>query len=397
MIKLVRNILVIRKSKLTCIALMTPITILTIQFFFIIYFNLLNTSLGIKIQLLSKAIVGAVFLFSFPYVFKEHCKKNFFTYLLFLLIFLSYSIFFPQNDEHIKTVLFPMFFINLPVFIYASSISDFVEFEKVLNHSGKLIFIFGFWLAFLVFLGHASLGAYSMSFAYYMLLPTIIFINRLFEKLSVESIIFSFISFFLILALGSRGPILCIFVFIILKFIKTKFKFSHTMLFIYTCIFFIIIIFLTHLSALLKIANDILLLFGIKSRSIALFLREGSIHLSGRDILFQNVWVSFSENFLFGLGLAGDRVALEGTYVHNFFVEVLAHYGILFASIIFFILFYFIIKAFLIKNTTKSTLFIILFSLGFVHLLVSSSYLIDLKFWLFLGFLFNKNLYKERA
>ena len=208
----------------------------------------------------------------------------------------------------------------------------------------------------------------------------------IFNKPSIKALLLVLVSLLVILALGSRGAILCIGIFILLKAIRFNFKRNYTMLSIYTAFWGTLAIMFLYLDSILEYINNLLLIFGIRSRSIQLFLRE-EIHLSGRDRIYQNVIEEIVNNPLLGIGLGGDRQVVGGGYVHNLFLELLANFGIIFGMIIIITLVFFILKVFLIKDKEKYNMFIIWISLGFVHLMVSSSYLTDLKFWILMGFI----------
>lgn len=53
------------------IAIISSTVILTIQYFILISFNLMATANGSIIQLLSKTVVGIIFLYTLPTVFKR--------------------------------------------------------------------------------------------------------------------------------------------------------------------------------------------------------------------------------------------------------------------------------------------------------------------------------------
>lgn len=53
------------------IAIMASFIVLTIQYFLLIYFNLIGTGIGSGIQLFSKVMVGVLFLYALPAVLKE--------------------------------------------------------------------------------------------------------------------------------------------------------------------------------------------------------------------------------------------------------------------------------------------------------------------------------------
>src|SRR5699024_5676094 len=103
-----------------------------------------------------------------------------------------------------------------------------------------------------------SIGRYSMPLAYYMLLPTTVYANELLEKFNIKSFIITFISLFIILALGSRGPIACIGVFVILKLITKKKDVNYKTISIFLMIVAIGIIILSYFDIILESLYDFL-------------------------------------------------------------------------------------------------------------------------------------------
>jgi O-antigen ligase len=123
-----------------------------------------------------------------------------------------------------------------------------------------------------------------------------------------------------------------------------------------------------------------------------------NINLSGRDAIYKNVWAETMKNPYLGIGLGGDRrvngeIAL---YAHNFFIEIFADFGIFIGSIISIVLMLVILKSLIGNNKEQNNMCAIWLSLGFVHLMVSGSYIIDMKFWIFLGILFRNIMCKTK-
>ena len=127
-----------------------------------------------------------------------------------------------------------------------------------------------------------------------------------------------------------------------------------------------------------------LLHVGVRSRTLLLFLQDG-VHLSGRDIIYRGVMAEIIESPWLGIGIAGDRRVLSGGYTHNFFIELIGNFGFILGILVSVGIIILIIKALIIKDRDKYNLIIIWMSLGFVHLMVSGSYLTDINFWIFLG------------
>jgi len=381
---------VIKQNKLEdrkiSIALMSSFVVLTIQYLILIYFNLVDTSIGQLVQLTSKGLVGFFYLLALPIVLKRNKIKFFGIYFISIFIFILNYALLDENWMYLKSIIFPLFFTGLPSCIYAYSINDWDVLMDDMIKTSNIVFIIGTLIGILVFTGDASIGAYSMSLSYYMLLPAIIYMNEFLDKISIKSGFVLVVSLLVILALGSRGAIMCIGIFTLLKIIKQIKNITYTKVFLYLIIFSIIFLGILFLNQTLEYIYNFLLRYGIRSRSIILFL-QGEIYLSGRDILYKNVIKEILNNPLLGIGLAGDRRVLGGIYVHNIFIEILSNFGVLLGSFIIIILIYVVIKSLLGKESKKYNIIIIWISIGFIHLLVSSSYLIDFKFWILLGLL----------
>lgn len=369
-------------------ALMASFVILTIQYFILIYFGLIDTSTGHLVQLSSKGLVGLAYLYALPSVVKRSLNNFIAIYFLGIFIFLLHYFVFPENRPYIVTLVFPFFSMCLPAFIYSISIRDFQVFKLVMKQTSYIVFCTGLLIGVLVFTGITSVGSYSMALSYYMLLPTIIFIDELMDRFSFKMLVFTALSLLIILSLGSRGAMLCIVVFGSLKFIRPNSKRTYKRVIGNVSLVSIAVITLVFLEQIMMSLYNFLFKFGINSRTLILFFRTG-VDLSGRDYIYENVIAEILKNPILGLGIAGDRRVGDGTYVHNLFIEIIGNFGIIFGFLVCLCLIYLVIKAFLIKNIENYNIVIIWFSLGFVHLFVSSSYLIDMRFWIFLGVIVN--------
>lgn len=365
------------------LALMASFVILTIQYFILIYFDLLETTDASRIQLISKGIVGLAYLYALPIVIKRSKIKLIGIYSLGVFVFLLHYLLFPENSFYMKGVIFPFFFMCLPALVYSMSIRNWNTLQNSMIKASLIVLIVGTVLGVLVLFGKATVGGYSMSLSYYMLLPMIIILNELFDNYSLKTLIFSLIALAIILSLGSRGPILCVMVFVLLKIMRPFTKLTYTKLLFFLTTFTATLFIVIYLDSILHYINDLLLNFGIRSRTIALFFREG-VHLSGRENIYPKIVEAIQDNPLLGIGIAGDRL-ITGGYAHNLFLEVLASFGIIVGSALLIALLYLIIKNLLTKDKQKYNMIIIWVSLGFIPLIVSGSYLISMNFWLLTG------------
>jgi len=375
------------------IAIMAPFIVLTIQYFLLIYFDLNGTSNGARVQMLSKIVVGLLFLYALPAVLKRSFGKFIGVYFIAILIFLFNYLFFPNNHVYLIALVFPLFGMCLPAFIYTFSLRDLDILKKVMIKASYVIFFFGALLGLAIVTGNATTGSYSMALSYYMLLPAILFLDKLIDKYSTKELLFALISIFVILALGSRGALLCIAVFIVLKMAPLIFQVSRSKVF-YNFLVIVSLVFLSlNLDKLLNTLYELLTKYDINSRSIKLLL-SGEVHLSGRDYIYENLIQAVTNHPLVGLGLGADRriIGKEGGYAHNFFLEVIINFGVIVGGIAIILFLFILIRSVLTKNTKNYHLIIIWISLGFIHLMVSSSYITDIKFWILLGLLIKINI-----
>lgn len=378
-------------DKKISIAIMSSFLVLTLQYLILVVFSLIGTPTGNKVQLISKVIVGLLYLRALPGVLKRSKIKFIVIYFLAILIFLINYLLFPENHIYLNSLIFPLFFTCLPSLIYAHSMEDWQVLMNVMKQAAKWVFLIGVAIAILIISGFASTGSsYSMSLSYYMLLPAIIYLNDIIDRKKIKSGLIFIVSLLIILSLGARGPVMCVGVFVILKFISTLKDISYTKAILYILLLMIAMVGIIFLDKILLYLYEFLLSKGINSRSLRLFLRDG-IYMSGRDAIYSEMIKEIFNKPFLGLGLASDRRILSGrnAYVHNIFIEVIMNFGIIIGALLSLFLLYLLVKNILIKDEQIYTLMIIWISIGFIHLLISSSYLNDFKFWIYLGLSLN--------
>lgn len=365
-------------------ALMSTFIILTFQYLILISFDLLGSSAASLVQSISKIIVGLIFLIALPHVLKRKLNLFIIVYGLAIITFGYNYLVFPENHTYLINIIFPFFFMALPSFIYVLSIERLEIFEEITNKSAFVIFILGIIAAILILTGNASAGAYSMSLSYYMLLPALVFLGKVFERGKVHFIVYSIIALIVIVALGSRGTLLCIVIYTFLRVVSPKQKFTSVKFMIYGILTLSITIIIYNYDRILLYFNELFLSYGIQSRTLALLL-QGEINLSGRDTIIQTVWSEIKLSPILGIGLAGDARLARSGYAHNFFIEVIGNFGIPVGMLLIGILLTIILLSLIRSNYYD--MIVLWISIGFVHLTVSSSYITDLKFWVFFGVL----------
>jgi hypothetical protein len=353
-------------------------------------FAIENTSLRELMSLFFMLLVGLIFLINLPIVLKRIGRLFFFTYLMFGMLF-TLNLFFYKNVGYILEVSFWFFLICLPTGLFYVAIKNKKIFLNMLIKSAYYQIIVAL-LFFISSILKTSLFNYDMVFSYLILVPIIILLYKcIFNGIKLLDILLIFAGLVSIITIGSRGPILSIIIFsmisILIFFFENRSKFKSLIFFFLLGTGFII--FISTLNSLLFSFEKLLARFGIQSRFITLFTSEKIDFLTGRSDIYQLTIQNIMDNPLFGLGLAGDRVLLKGTYPHNIFLEIVSQFGIVIGSIILIIFLFYWIAGPIYSNKSERDLIVIFLGIGLVQLFVSGSYLTSSNFWLLMGACFS--------
>lgn len=371
------------------IAIISSTVILTIQYFILISFNLMATANGSIIQLVSKTVVGIIFLYSLPIVLKRKKVEFIVVYYVAIFILLIHYLLFPENQKYMIELIFPLFFMCLPVFIYTLSLKDWSILKRVMKKASLIIFLFGFMAGIQIPMKSEFANDYSMALSYYMLLPTILFLDELLDRFSLKALFITCISLLIILAIGSRGPILCSGIFIILKLIRPVSKLGFSKVMIYMCFILGAIFSILYFKKILIVIDVFLSKFYIDSRNISLLLND-YLHLSGRDLIYEKILIEIVQHPILGIGIAGDRRVADGNYAHNIILEVFLNFGVIIGLILVIVFTMCLLKLLFVKDMNVYNMIIIWISLALVSLLVSGSYLIDVNYWTLLGLMISQ-------
>lgn len=228
--------------------------------------------------------------------------------------------------------------------------------------------------------------------AAYRMLPSIMYlIYYASVKKQVVYVAIAAAASLVILIFGTRGPIVCILVYVAVLTIYLTLKSRNAKKLIILLIVFAIIlsVFISD-TLFIKVATTLSDRFediGFSTR-IFNFIIEGDITESrGRAVLAENTKEAILQNPLWGYGITGDR-ALMGIYPHNIFLEILCQYGVIFGSLLIVAIVAVTIMA-LIKTRKDSKRFsfaLMLVSLVFVKLMISSTYTIEPILYFMMGY-----------
>lgn len=351
------------------------------------------------IKILSIVIQGLIFIKPIRYVFRRNYIKILLLYTTTSLIFLINIIMYNRNIDYILKLIFPFFFMCLPQYIYVISINNYDVFYEQMRKISKLSAFIGILLFLSLATGHYSSEIYSSGISYYILLPILIYISDFMNNPKLYSVfILSCLGGALFL-IGSRGPLVSIIIFIILKQfnLRTNNSINFKKIIINVFVLFILIlIFLNYRSVLTYMDSISYKYFGIRSRTINLLLNDIN-YSSGRDVIIDTLTQGIKENPIFGLGLAGDRALMgnPGLYSHNIFLELVSHYGIFIGVMLSVFLLFVVIKSLFVKNKVYYELVITWICIGFIPYLFSGSYLKGVDFWIMLALTINIGINKN--
>ena len=234
-----------------------------------------------------------------------------------------------------------------------------------------------------------ELDVYDMNAAY-NLLPSIVYlIYWAFEKRKIWHWLAAFLGLVLCVSYGTRGPILSAVVVFGALFVFWTFTGRRRALKIFMLAVLIVGAREVFTSGMLEtFATKITPLFeklGFSTRIFDYFL-EGNLTIdNGRDKLADAVIQAIKEKPLFGYGIMGDRLILDG-YVHNIVLEFLCSFGLIGGGILLLLCILTLLRGVFKAKTISDKRFLIsMVAMISVKLLFSNSFIIEPYFFLILG------------
>lgn len=352
-------------------------------------FNISNPSTRAIVSSIFMIIAGVFFIRCINVVIKRIGRLFFTFYFATLLFVLSNMLLFFDNIQYIKSVSFYIFLICIPIFLYYFAIRDKSILLEMLLKSAYYQMTLG-----IIFFISSDLSVlrYDMVYSYLVLVPTVILLYKIYNKLKIIDIVLVGFGIFSIVVMGSRGPLLALIIFwiVLIANIIVKDK-NYIKKIIYSIIVFIVLFLgIFYFKDIIYFFDTLLCKLGISSRTINILLDQNADFSSGRATIFKITIEQIRKRPITGYGLAGDRVFLDGTYPHNIFLEILSQFGVIVGGFIIIVtVLYWTYGIFMNKDKTNNDLAIIFFGVGLVQLFVSGSYLTSSNYWLFMAICVN--------
>lgn len=308
-----------------------------------------------------------------------------FYYACVLLTIISIAVF-PTSAETIKEGLAP-FLLQVLTCYFVGLLID-IEKYKDYMYWASVLCVLSQAFYFFFFLQRISSGVElkgdQIVPATYTLPHVLMVLWYTLRKANILNVAVSIISMVLLLSFSNRGSILAVMLFVVVYFFfLTPKKGSTSSRAIVLLATIVLLVFFEQIMTNLFGFTESLGL----STSFFDRLANDEIHDSnGRDLLYRQALDQIAAGGIFGSGMGIDRLVL-GTYAHNFVLEFLMDFGILFGGGIVIAYFILLILSFFKSQSLEVKAFIaVLCGRGLIHMLVSGSYIEDGHFFLLIGF-----------
>jgi len=238
---------------------------------------------------------------------------------------------------------------------------------------------------------------YDMVYSYQLVVLILIMLSTDLKKIRFIEWIIILVGTIFILLYGSRGPLVIISVYMLLRYLKYLFQQSFKLIPLV-----LNITFFTFLTAMILFFNymavfliEMISSIGIDSRTLYLVLNANQDidFTSGRMELYIESLELILDKPIFGYGVLGERSYFEGNYPHNIFLEIILHFGVFIGGAILIYILIGSIKKFIYLRDQRFYFFLLIFCMSIVHLSLSGTYLNSLYIFL----LFFLILYEKRV
>lgn len=351
--------------------------------------------LGTMTDELEWCIVLAPILLSLPRLWKR-IKTSDHIFVFACLIFYLLNIqLFPQNADVLVNRLFSFSLLTLPYY-YIGITLDIKRFYNFFYYiSVVAVFMCAFYELLYAqsasYTGDVDTSEYNMELAY-SILPHVLMVSwRALKSFVILNIAPMLLGLMLLLSFGTRGPVICAIVFIViyLLFIRPS-KYQKTMRIITVACAVYAMSFLDQFMTFMQLMTFQL---GMSTRIFDKYFEGELEDSSGRDYIRETLLRELSiDNSLFGHGVLGSYPYVN-TYPHNIVLEFLFSFGWVWGIAILFCIVYIIAK--MLINTHQCeinvTFGIILVIASILKLCFSSTFVDDALFFMLLGYCVNSS------
>lgn len=374
-------------------------------------FNILFTTIlvwihpwfAMVISLFLYASVVYVMLLALPYILQSLNRVDLILFVVVALVFIISFIISKQRS---------LFFVvgrsmavrGVPLYLLFRSIKDYRKQISMIKNVAYPIIAAQVLVFF--FLRENWDTNYSLSAGYEALLALVALLTGICLKVFWYDIILLFTTFVFIVLLGARGPLLIalviIYIFAIFAIINKTPKLLIKILVVVITIALVFgIINIEMLSPLIKKMK-----LQSHSRIFASILSGRFFQSLGRSEIYKVSIEHIKNNLFIGTGVINERLIIaasqsvdgvipsaQGYYPHNLFLEFMMQFGTLPGLLVALLIAFFAVRGFIKqKDTMFRVSYIAVFSIGFLPLMLSFSYLQWPLFYAFVAMVINGNV-----
>ncbi|WP_321317213.1 O-antigen ligase family protein [Labilibaculum sp.] len=377
----------------------------------------LSKDIQSKMSLLAGVLILLVMVKSLRYVFKRSHVMFVKSYVLFFILYFLGALLSLMRGDPINLLIsasaFWTFIWWLPMGLFVYSIQD----KKILYNTllkGSYIMSFILFLSLIPVIlkinFFVNAKEYNMFFSYMLIFPLLLHLNEYIRNKKYSLLIICLIEFFAIVLYGSRGALLCLLTFLILKIFYGQISYIKKVL-IPVSLLAIIIFFSASADYFLQVLSE----HNLSSRTlekIAAHEMEG-----GRDYIWEAGIKLISERPVIGYGLGGEfyqmtyqasEILGHGNMVskvedltpHNGFLQLMLNFGILIGLIVGLYILFSILKLKTNDNSHVKDLLIITFSVFIIPAMTVSDGIFikpGIAIYLYLILNYKKHIIYEQA
>lgn len=353
----------------------------------------LITTLGNYIFLL--LVINAL-----PIIAKSFTKKSIVFMLCFIVVF-TISFMVAPNEKILIEVLYAAIRFGFPCFFLGIAIIDTQDLMNKLRISSTVILVC-IVLSLFVFKSNSILDtAYSQDMGYEALIPFVVFGGNFFNDKKVTNCAGAVVSMLFVFMSGARGPLFCMIIScLVVLFLLKKFDLKQMLLVMSLAAILLILTYLNYqgiikglITVFEKVGVSTRILYGLLNHDLSDDVMRGRLRAFAwsyaQNHLFIGTGMVNERNLIFQSLLSSSASSASGTYVHNFFLELMMQFGLVPGLIIGMVTCVNILKGFSDRYPFSGRLFLaVLLAIAFWPLMISRSYLNVAYFYLMIGYLF---------
>ena len=312
-----------------------------------------------------------------------------FLFAIFLIsIYLVQFLMFPENEEILSEYFIPLIWSLIPMY--------FIGTATDINQVYKPMYVMSILCVLLQAVNTLYFEAserMAMTIdeineqmnTSYRIMPYVIFCFwGWLRKFDLIGFISSIIGLLILLSFGSRGPVACTLLFVVLYvFFYKTFKGKW---FVLALLGLLVALSFVYLEQFFILMQGLLSQFGLSTRVIDMVMSEEvSTHLSGRDDVADVLMIKLRNAPFFGYGIGGTW-KLVGMYAHNLFLDIFISFGKVPGGLMLLALLFFYFRGWHSCQTMEEKGFMMVLFCCVAKLIVSYTLFTDPSWMIMLGF-----------